>query len=104
NFATLAGTETLTNKVIVRKLSTKTANYILTNTDNLVRFDGANLTATLPDATTLSGYEFEIKNVNATNLTINTTSSQLIDANLTVTLTQYEVLKIVSNGTNWDVI
>ncbi|HEY9701805.1 MAG TPA: hypothetical protein V6C58_05135, partial [Allocoleopsis sp.] len=62
DFATLAGTETLTNKVIVRKLSTKAANYTLTNADSLVRFDGTSLTATLPDATTLSGYEFEIKN------------------------------------------
>lgn len=104
DFTTLAGTETLTNKVIVRKLSTKTGNYTLTNADGFVRFNGTNLTATLPDATTLSGYEFEIKNVNATNLTVDTTSAQLIDANLTVTLTQYEALKIVSNGTSWDVI
>ena len=104
DFATLAGTETLTNKVIVRKLSTKTANYTITNADSFVRFDGTNLTATLPDATTLSGYEFEIKNVNSTSLTVNTTSSQLIDANLTVILTQYEALKVVSNGTSWDVI
>ncbi len=104
DFATLAGTETLTNKVIVRKFSTKTANYTLTNADSFVRFNGINLTATLPDVTTVSGYQFEIKNVNISPLTINTTSSQLIDSGLTVSLIQYEVLKVVSNGTSWDVI
>jgi hypothetical protein len=87
-----------------RQFSTKTANYTLTIADDFVRFNGTSLTATLPDATTMSGHEFEIKNVNSTVLTINTTSSQLMDANLTVSLIQYEVLKVVSNGANWDII
>ena len=87
-----------------RQFSTKTVNYTLTIADDYVRFNGTSLTATLPDATTMSGHEFEIKNVNSTALTINTTSSQLMDSNLTVSLSQYEVLKVVSNGTNWDII
>ena len=87
-----------------RQFSTKTVNYTLTIADDYVRFDGTSLTATLPNATTMPGHEFEIKNVNSTVLTINTTSSQLMDSNLTVSLIQYEVLKVVSNGTNWDII
>ena len=87
-----------------RQFSTKTVDYTLTIADDFVRFNGTSLTATLPNATTMSGHEFEIKNVNSTALTINTTSSQLMDSNLTVSLSQYEVLKVVSNGTNWDII
>ena len=87
-----------------RQYSTKTANYTLTIADDFVRFNGTSLTATLPDAATMSGHEFEIKNVNSSALTINTTSSQLMDSNLTVSLSKYEVLKVVSNGTNWDII
>jgi hypothetical protein len=104
DFATLAGIETLTNKVIVRKSSTKTSSYTLSNADDYVRFNGTSLIATLPDAIALSGYQFKIKNVNTSVLRVNTTSSQLMDSNLIIYLSQYEVLDVISNGVNWDII
>lgn len=60
-------------------------------------------TATLPDATTFVGAEICIYNINATALTINTTSSQTVQgfASGVLTLAQYESHTYVSDGANW---
>src|SRR5664280_3723143 len=58
------------------------ANYAISETegDNVVVFNGASLTATLPQSLNCApGRRFTIKNIYAGNLTIATTSSQTID-------------------------
>jgi hypothetical protein len=88
-----------------RLFSTKASDYTLTISDDYVRFNGTSLTATLPTAVGIDGHEFIIKNLNATSLIIATTSSQTIDGAATVALTQYQFLRIVSNGgAGWDVL
>ncbi|MDX1938343.1 MAG: hypothetical protein SFU21_14575, partial [Flavihumibacter sp.] len=76
-------------------------------TDNNLVFTGTSAaTLTLPDATTITGRSYWIKNnsSNSSTLTIATTSSQTIDGVSTWSLTErYKAIKVVSNGTNWDV-
>ncbi len=76
-------------------------------TDNNLVFTGTSATTlTLPDATTMTGRAYWIKNnsSNASTLTIATTSSQTIDGVTTWALSErYKALKVVSNGTNWDI-
>jgi len=98
-------TENITNyQKILRTITNKTTSYTLLATDDFVIFNGTSLTATLPTVVGNSGKSFEIKNINISQLTINTTSSQTIDGDLTLNLLQYEVLKIISNGSNWLII
>ncbi|MFM2362007.1 MAG: hypothetical protein RLZZ316_909 [Bacteroidota bacterium] len=77
-------------------------------TDNNLVFTGTSATTlTLPDATTMTGRAYWIKNnsSNASTLTIATTSSQTIDGVTTWALSErYKALKLVSNGTNWDIV
>jgi hypothetical protein len=76
-------------------------------TDNNLVFTGTSAaTLTLPDATTITGRAYWIKNnsSNSSTLTIATTSSQTIDGLSSWSLTErYKAIKVVSNGTNWDV-
>src|SRR5258705_2514021 len=61
-------------------------------------------TLTLPDASTITGRSYVIKNVssNASALTIATTSSQTIDGLSSWSLSQTnKTLTVVSNGSNW---
>lgn len=99
-------TNSRTNVTVAQPFSLKTANYTLVAaTDDVVFFNGATLTATLPAATVASslGVQFTVKNINATNLTVATVAG-LIDGQTTRTLAQYDALTVVSDGTNWGVI
>jgi hypothetical protein len=61
-------------------------------------------TLTLPDATTITGRVYWIKNAssNASTLTIATTSSQTIDGAASWSISQTnKVVSLVSNGSNW---
>lgn len=59
---------------------------------------------TLPTAVGITGQIFVAKNVGAGVITLNTTSSQTIDGALTVTINQYESVKVQSTGANWIII
>lgn len=73
--------------------------------DNTLVFTGTSATTlTLPDAASITGRSYWIKNAssNSSTLTIATTSSQTIEGLTTWTLTQQnKSLYLVSNGTNW---
>ncbi|MFL5745347.1 MAG: hypothetical protein ACJ751_11810, partial [Niastella sp.] len=90
-----------------RTFSTST---IITGTDHTVVFTGtAATTATLPTAVGVTGRVYWIKNASATlptpTLTVATTSSQTIDGATTWLLDEAnEVMKVISNGTNWLVL
>jgi hypothetical protein len=90
-----------------RTFSTTTS---ITGTDHTVVFTGtAATTVTLPTATGITGRVYWIKNASTTvptpTLTVATTSSQTIDGATTWLLNEAnEVIKVISNGTNWLVL
>ena len=61
-----------------------------------------NITVNLP--TSVDGKHYFIKNTGTGTLTIDGNSSETIDGALTQTLTQYESLHIVGDGSNWWII
>lgn len=86
----------------VAALSTKTSNYTLTSADSVVVFNGSNLTATLPDPTTVVNRVFTIKNLNATVLAVASAgSSKTIDGKANTALAQWDQLEVVSDGSAW---
>ena len=89
--------------------STKTANYLVTSADYLIRANANSniITITLPSAVTNTGRTFIIKKVDSSVnvVTVATTSAQTIDGSTTKLLnTQYSILRVNSNGTSWDII
>lgn len=89
--------------------STKTANYAVTPADKVILANavGSPLTMTLPTAVGITDAQFVIKKTDASAnaVTIATTSSQTIDGTTTKSLTtQYAMLRVVSDGANWQVI
>jgi hypothetical protein len=86
---------------------TKSAAYAVLFTDGLIRMSGTS-TAYLPDATLCSGSVFTLKNVDTGGNTVTLgvqVSGQTIDQGSTFPLaTQYQFVRVQSNGTNYDVI
>lgn len=82
-----------------------TASTSAASTDYYLVFTGTSAaTLTLPDATTIAGRAYVIKNAssNTSVLTIATTSLQTIDGLSSWTLSQSnKTIIVVSNGTNW---
>lgn len=89
------------------QVTTKTANYTLTTSDDIVIGDVSSgaFTLTLPTAVGNTGKIFTIKyggNTNQNRLTIDTTSSQTIDGRLTIQMTSFgDVTRLTSDGANW---
>lgn len=70
----------------------------------LVNASGGNRTITLPDATTCGGRQYIVKKIDssANTVTVTAQTGQTIDGQSSVVLnTQYQFIKIVSNGQNW---
>lgn len=63
-----------------------------------------NITITLPAVASNTNHHFWIKNITNTTVTVDANASETIDGNLTQSLTQYEVLHIVCDGTEWWII
>jgi hypothetical protein len=84
----------------------KTANYTITDIDDVVDCTANSFTLTLPDATLNNGKQYNLKNTGAGTITLNTTSSQTIDggASGTVTLTAGQAKILMSNNSNWIII
>lgn len=86
---------------------TKTGNYTLTSTDDVVLGDttSGTITITLPTAVGVTKL-FSIKKITSANtLNIATTSSQTIDGSTTIAITaQNESITMASNNSNWSVI
>jgi hypothetical protein len=62
-------------------------------------------TFTLPDATTITGHVFTIRNAGTGSLVVGTTNSQLINAATTYTIsTPYAWARVISTGTGWGII
>lgn len=97
---------------ILMSVSSKTADYTLVSTDDLILVDssGGAFTLTLPAAASNTGKVFMIKKTDSTFATANAVTvdgnaSETIDGSLTRTLnTQHEEYSIVSDGTNWRIL
>ena len=92
-----------------KSVSTKTGNYTILQSDDVILGDATSgaITITLPTAVGNSGEIFNIKKIDSSvnAVTIATTSSQTIDGALTQPiLTQYQNITVVSNGTNWSIL
>jgi hypothetical protein len=97
---TFTGTTTTTGVKVA--YSGKTANYTLTSTDYVVDATANSFTFTLPAPT--EGRKYVLKNSGTGTITVDTTSSQTIDGELTFNLGQHESITVVSDGTNWVII
>lgn len=90
--------------------ASKTGNYTLAVTDDIVRGDasGGAFTFTLPTAVGVAGKAYRIIRTDLTlanTITLNTTSAQTINGASSKTLsTQYEEWEVVSDGSNWLVL
>lgn len=95
-----------TNSTVPCSSVTKTTSYTLTTSDCTVIFNTTSgaLIATLPTAVG-SSVIYNVKRSGASNLTINTTSSQTIDGDTTaVLIVSNTSLQLHSDGSNWRVI
>lgn len=74
--------------------------FLLCNTD------GGAITINLPPAATSSGQPCSIKNIGTSgnDVTVDAHSSETIDDNATQSVSDYECLSIVCDGTKWWVI
>jgi hypothetical protein len=112
NVATPTATTDAVNKTYVDNLAltSKTANYTaVAGTDNIILCDAtsASFTITLPAASGNTGISFTIKKTDSSvnTVTIDANASETIDGQLTqVIATQYQAIRIVSNGTSWSII
>lgn len=91
---------------IATQVTTVSANTTLTVDHHavLVNASGGNRTITLPDATACSGRQYIIKKIDssANTVTISAQTGQTIDGQSSVVLsTQYQFIKVVSDGQNW---
>lgn len=101
----------LANKLdILGPISTKTANYTLSDADAVVVFNTASaaMTATLPTAVGRTGRRFMIKKLGgstANALTIATTASQTIDGATTEVISLAGGFReLISDGANWHIL
>lgn len=90
------------------KITAVTGTYSILASDVIVRATGASTyTVTLPLASAAnSGQEYIIKSAMNTgvSLTLGTTSSQTIDGMTTLSLARFESVRVVGNGSGWDII
>jgi hypothetical protein len=87
----------------INSVSTNTNAGFATATDYVYLASGT-MTLTLPDATSGNTNLYTIKNVGTGVVTVNTTSSQTIDGNLTIQMaTQYTSIDIESDTANWNI-
>ena len=87
------------------KITSVASAYSILPADVIVKASGATTYAvTLP--TSVSGKEFIIKSaMNAgVLLTVNTTSAQTIDGLASLSLARFESVRLVGNGTGWDIV
>jgi Protein of unknown function (DUF1566) len=88
------------------KVNTITSSTTLTINHSIVLCNSSSaLTITLPSASTCTGRQYLIKNINTGQVTITPNGSQTIDGlSFYAFYQQYNTLSIISNGTNWSIL
>lgn len=99
---------TINGKQVSKRTTVADTNYNILTTDFIIEYTSLSTgrTATLPTAVGVTGQEYIIKDgaglSGTDNITVATTSAQTIDgASTKVINTNYGVLRVYSNGTNW---
>ena len=97
---------TLKSNGQILALTSKTANYTVLISDEIIICDAtsAPITITLPTAVGKTGQTYTIKRINGgfNNVTIATTSNQTIDGFASTSLDdQNTLVKVISDGSNW---
>lgn len=88
---------------VINSVSVSTAADSAAGTDHVYLCSGT-MTLTMPDATSGNTNLYTIKNVGTGVVTINTTSSQTIDNDLTVIMpVRYTSVDLISDTANWNV-
>ena len=95
-------------KPLASGVVSKTANYTLTSADSYILADATSgsITITLPAVSGISGRIYTIKRTDssANTVTIDGNASETIDDQTTQTLSQYDTIKIICDGTEWWII
>ncbi len=74
------------------------ATYAVLTTDRIIQVTAANAVITLPTAVGATGREYLINNASLGSITVKTTSSQLINNQLTQVVPSYSTMDVFSNG------
>ena len=82
----------------------KTGTYTASATDYTIDCTANTFTVTLPTAVGITGRVYIIKNSGTGTITVDGNASETIDGATTVTLNQYDHVKVQSNGVGWIVI
>lgn len=90
-------------------ISTKTVDYTMVRADDIIKVDAssANVTITLPDATTAFIQRYDVKAIAlaGNSLTIDTVGSQTVDGDPTIVVTVVNSnITMIPDGANWWVI
>lgn len=92
-----------------KPIQSVSANYAAGEGDMVIRVDatGGGRTITLPPAASMKGLTLFVKKLDATAnaVTVDADGGELIDgATTAATTTQYAVLRLLSNGSSWDLL
>lgn len=106
NAPSIGASLTINSNIVYTNYKSVSSAYTIDSLDSFVSARGSSpFAVTLPSAIGLTGKTFIIKNsMNAgVLLTVNTTSSQTIDGSLSVVLSRYSSLHVISNGAGWEI-
>lgn len=78
--------------------------YTALNTDRIIKITASGFTITLPTAVGNTGREFNIDNASTGDITVNTTSSQTIEGELTQIVNSNNAMTVYSDGVNFRII
>lgn len=81
----------------------KTSSYTIGDNDYFIDCTSNSFTVTLPTAVGNAGQIYIIKNSGSGTITVDTTSSQTLDGQSTITLSQYNSITVESNNSNWSI-
>ncbi len=81
-----------------------TSTYSILSTDHQINCTANSFTVTLPTAVGIQGRIYSIKNTGSGIITVNTTSSQKIDGQLSQQITNGSNIQVMSTGANWIIL
>ena len=106
NAPSIGASLTVNSNIVYTNYKSVSSAYTIDVLDSFVSASGGtSFGVTLPTAVGITGKTFIIKNsMNAgVLLTVNTTGSQTIDGSLSVVLSRYSSLHVISNGSGWEI-
>jgi len=103
NVQTSGSGSTVTIKAL-QETTAKTATYTATADDYFINCTANSFTINLPDATSLSGKIYNVKNSGTGTITVDAYEAQTIDGQTTQDLFQDESITIITDGSNWYIV